>query len=405
MESNEIPLAGLRIIELASVLAGPSIGMSLAELGAEVIKIENPTTEGDVTRSWRLPRESGQGDISAYFACANWGKRSLAVNLRTREGRQIIHELTQCADIVLASYKPGDAERLKVDYAALSAINPAIIYAHITGYGTENPRAGYDAIIQAESGFTYMNGESGGGPTKMPVALMDLLAAHQAKEGILLALLARARNGRGSYVSVSLLQAAAASLANQATNWLVGGEIPQPMGSDHPNIVPYGSIFTTRDNRKVVLAIGNDKQFGKLCAILDIPEVAKDPDFSTNPARVQRRSLLFSLLQDRICKREQVELLHELHTEAVPAGAVNNMSEVCELPEVAPLLLKGETSDGVKLRAIRSVAVGLGASFRTDVSAPPHYGEHTRPILRELLRYSDEEIQDLHERKCIYARQ
>lgn len=403
-QTKALPLSGLMVIELASVLAGPSIGMFLAELGADVIKVENSTTAGDVTRSWRLRSEPRQGDLSAYFSSVNWGKSSLAVNLRTDEGQRIIHALAARADIVIASYKPGDAEKLHVDYTTLSAINPALIYAHITGYGLENMRAGYDGLIQAESGFMYMNGEPDGPPTKMPVALMDLMAAHQAKEGILLALLARERDPAGQYIHVSLLQAAAASLANQATNWLVGGEIPERMGSDHPNIVPYGTIFTTKDNRQIVLAIGSDKQFAHLCAVVGAPELVNDPRFSTNLARVRERTSLYATLRKRILEWNQEELLQALHAKAVPAGAVNSMKEVCEQPEVSSMLLDGTTSNGRRLQAIRTVAfdvVGVGA--RAELSPPPHYGEHTHAILHDMLHYSDEAIQTLNERMCIHV--
>ncbi len=403
-ETSELPLSGTTVIELASVLAGPSIGMFLAELGATVIKVENSTTAGDVTRSWRLPSESQQGDISAYFSCVNWGKSSLAVNLRTQEGQQIIHALASKADIVIASYKPGDAEKLHVDYPTLSAINPGLIYTHITGYGLENKRAGYDALIQAESGFTSMNGTPDGVPTKMPVALMDLLAAHQAKEGILLALLAKEKGRPGRYIGVSLLQAAAASLANQAANWLVGGQIPKRMGSDHPNIVPYGTIFSTKDDRQIVLAIGSDKQFRELCIIIEDPELADNAKYATNPVRVRERAALCAILQKKIRNWNQDDLLQALHAKAVPAGAVNDMAQVCELPEVSAMLLDGTATNGQRLRAIRSVAFDVaGAQPRDDIAAPPHYGEHTRAVLRDMLQYTDEAIQTLHERTCIYA--
>mmetsp|Transcript_7376 Transcript_7376/g.26964 ORF Transcript_7376/g.26964 Transcript_7376/m.26964 type:complete len:274 (+) Transcript_7376:464-1285(+) len=240
----------MRVLELASVLAGPSTGQFLAELGADVIKVENRKTRGDVTRGWRLPGEPSEGP-SAYFKSCNLGKRSLALDAAGQSGRDLCRKLALASDVVLASYKPGDAEKLGLDATSLRAEEPRLVYAQITGYGLNDPRVGYDALIQAEAGFTHMNGEPGerGRPTKMPVALVDLLAAHQLKEAILLALWRRDRTGEGSHVHVSLMGAAVASLANQATGYLCAGKVPQRMGSDHPSISPYGSAFDDRDGQ------------------------------------------------------------------------------------------------------------------------------------------------------------
>ena len=225
--NKKSPLTGLKVIELVNVLTGPSVGNMLSEHGSEVIKIENILTEGDATRKWKLSEESSDTDISAYFSCANWGKKSLALNLKTEAGLEIVHRHVRGSDIVISSYKPGDAEKLKVDYATLKKINPRLIYGQVTGYGTKNPRPGYDAIIQAESGFIHMNGETEGKPSKMPIALMDLLAAHQLIEGILLAFLDREKTGMGRFIEVSLFQAGIAALANQAANWLVEWSYPK----------------------------------------------------------------------------------------------------------------------------------------------------------------------------------
>ncbi|MDX5435772.1 MAG: CoA transferase, partial [Pontibacter sp.] len=203
------------VLELASVLAGPSVGQFFAELGAQVLKVENAATHGDVTRSWKLGSEPADTDTPAYFCAANWGKSSLALNLAEPEQLQQLYTYVKRADVVIASYKPGDAEKLKVDYKTLQDLNPRLIYGHITGYGTHDSRAGYDAVVQAESGFMYLNGEPEGPPVKMPVALMDVLTAHQLKEGLLVALLHRERTGLGQLVQVSLLQAAVSALANQ----------------------------------------------------------------------------------------------------------------------------------------------------------------------------------------------
>jgi crotonobetainyl-CoA:carnitine CoA-transferase CaiB-like acyl-CoA transferase len=276
---NNNPFSELKIVELASVLAGPSVGQFFAELGAKVYKIENPNTKGDVTRSWKLPSEDVNKTVSSYYASANWGKENIIADISTDKGLSIVYNLIKEADVVIASYKPGDAQKLKVDYEMLKKLNPTIIYGLIIGYGENINRVGYDAIIQAETGFTYMNGERNGNPVKMPVAMMDLMAAHQLKEGILAALYVRAKTGKGDCVSVSLFEAGVSSLANQATNYLMANHIPERIGSDHPNIVPYGTLFTTKDEKLLVLAIGSDKQFEALCTVLGCAELAKDSRF------------------------------------------------------------------------------------------------------------------------------
>ena len=399
-----LPLKDIRILELANVLAGPSVGATLAELGATVIKVENLLTNGDVTRTWKLTSEDSDTDISSYFSCANWGKKSLSLNLNTKEGLDIVYLLAAICDIVLVSYKPGDAEKLKVDYKTLSERNKRMIYAHLTGYGLKNPRAGYDAIIQAESGFTFMNGEPEGNPVKMPVALMDLLASHQLKEAILLALLNRERTGNGQYIEVSLIKSGITSLANQATNWLVGNSIPKQMGSDHPNIVPYGTIYYTKDGKPLVLAVGNDKQFTDLCSILGHPEFAKDARFSNNYNRVLHRNELKDKLQELIESVDRDPFLEKLEKKSVPAGGVYNMQEVFELQEAKELVMEATTTSGRKIKGLRTVAFSFNGNHKpTELQAPPHYGEHTIQILKEMLGYTNETIQCLIENRVVYA--
>ena len=225
----------LNIVELGTVLAAPQVGQFFAELGANVIKVENPRTGGDVTRTWRLKGEDTEDTRSAYFCASNWGKKSIALNIGQEADIKKLYELVKEADIVIANYKFGADKKFGVDYQSLHKINPQLIYGHITAYGTTDKRVGYDAIIQAESGFLYMNGSEGGESVKMPVALVDILAAHQLKEALLIALLEKKHTPKGNYygqyVSVSLFDAAIASLANQATNWLTAGVIPEKRGS------------------------------------------------------------------------------------------------------------------------------------------------------------------------------
>ncbi len=387
-------LKDLLVVELASVLAGPSVGMFLAELGARVVKVEHFAAGGDVTRNWKLGSESLTDDRPAYFCAVNWGKESLGIDLRQAAGRAIIHELAQRADIVIASYKPGDASKLEVDAATLMALNPRLIYADLTAYGDDDPRVGFDAIIQAEAGFTYMNGQPDTGPIKMPVALMDLLAAHQLKEGILLALLTRAQTGRGTHVSTNLLAAGLASLANQASNWLVAGHVPQRIGSEHPNIVPYGTIYPTADGRDIVLAIGNDAQFAQLCSCLELHALAQATDYAHNADRVRNRVALNQALAGAIATRSRDALLAELHAARVPAGPVQDMREACAQPQADALMLIGDTRRGLR-------TVALSGMDGLQLQEPPTLGADTVAVLQGLLGYPQEKINSLQSQHTI----
>ncbi|MBN1949027.1 MAG: CoA transferase [Candidatus Cloacimonetes bacterium] len=393
---NNSALNGLRVLELANVLAGPSVGTFLAELGAEVIKIENLLTRGDVTRKWKLPTEDPETDISGYFSCVNWGKLSIALDLKQDAGLGIVLDLVKISDIVLVSYKPGDARKLGVDYPALRKVREDIIYGEITGYGPANPRAGYDALLQAETGFTYMNGTPDGPPVKMPVALIDVMAAHQLKEAILLALLEKTRTGAGKYLQVSLFQSGIASLVNQAANWLVGKTNPERLGSDHPNIVPYGTIFSTRTG-EIVLAVGTDRQFEDLCRVLGVPEWAQDDRFSSNYQRVRHRDVLKEMIAGEFSKWARDELLNSLNEWNIPSGAVHNLQEVFRQPEAQDLLLSAELTSGKYLQGVRSV-VFMKSS---DILPPPHLGEHTDYILTRLLNYSQDKIACLTNKNII----
>ncbi|WP_232798235.1 CaiB/BaiF CoA transferase family protein [Salinibacter altiplanensis] len=383
-------LDDLVVLELASVLAGPSVGQFFAELGATVLKVENPRTDGDVTRQWHAPNVEGNGreDRSAYFCCCNHGKQSIALDLSTEAGRTLLHELAEDADVVLASYRPGTAEALGADYETLSSLSPDLVYGHVTGYGPDRERAGYDAVIQAESGFMHMNGPADGPPTKLPVALMDVLAAHQLKEGLLVALLNREQGGGGAYVPVSLFQAAVSGLANQATNWLVAGHSPQRMGSAHPNIAPYGTPYETADGPSVVLAVGTDPQFAALCDVLGRPDLADEPRFATNADRVAHRDALHALLADQIQQFDHDALLAELHERGVPVGTVRDMPAVSEQPAAGAMVLAPD--DGPP--GLRQVAFPHSNDGSTSLRPPPRYAEHTATILHEQLGYSPERI-------------
>lgn len=380
-------LKNLLVIELASVLAGPSAGMFLAEMGAEVIKIENLKTKGDVTRSWKLKEESAEEDISAYFASANWGKKSIALDISTEKGRAIIYKLIEKADIVISSYKAGDDKKLGMDYESIKKIKPDIIYASISGYGKNDSRVAYDAILQAETGFMSMNGTTESGPLKMPVALMDILTAHQLKEAILLALIKKLKTGEGSNIHVSLYQAAISSLANQATNYLFTGQIPQASGSLHPNIAPYGETFETVDGKTIILAVGSDKQFYELCNIL---QIENPEDFKTNRDRVANRGRLFNLLNEKIRNWPSKELLNRLTEKNIPAGLVQNVAEALADRESKDVILRSGDISGLR----QSVISGIVENEKPV--RPPHYSEHTDEILKKYLNFTAEEIKSLH---------
>jgi crotonobetainyl-CoA:carnitine CoA-transferase CaiB-like acyl-CoA transferase len=332
------PFEDLKIIELAGVLAGPSVGYFFAELGAHVVKIENTKTNGDVTRSWKLKTENPKDEKSAYFWSVNALKESLFLDLSTANGQKTLHQLATNSDIIITNYKKGDDAKLKADYKTLKKINPAIIYASINGFGGDSPRTAYDLILQAESGFMFMNGEPNSIPTKMPVALIDLLAGHQLKEAILIALIKRYKTGKGSCISVSLFDSAIASLVNQATNWLVANHLPVASGSLHPNIAPYGELFLTKDKHYVTFAIGSNKQFEALCSVINHIGLAKDVKYSTNQNRVKNRQQLYGILNQYLSKFTYKQLADSCLKLEIPFGKIRNMKEVFELPEAKQMI-------------------------------------------------------------------
>lgn len=334
--TNHLP--ALKVVELASVLAGPAVGQFFAELGAEVIKIENSRVGGDVTRVWRLPQEDSNAPMSAYYSSINWGKTVWMKDLKQEEHRKDVLNAIREADIVIANFRETTARKLGMHYDQIKEINPTVIYGEIKGY-PHSERAAFDVVLQAETGFLSMCGEPGRVPVKMPVALIDILAAHQLKEGVLLALLKKERTGEGSYVSTSLYESALASLANQATNFLNVGHIPQAMGTQHPNIAPYGDLFLGKDGKYLVLAIGSDAHFKKLCEIIQMPSMATEERFATNTARVKHRDQLISRLES-VIKEWDTELLNQtLEQYGVPAGIVRNLKEVLTHPDAQSMPL------------------------------------------------------------------
>ncbi|MBA4215670.1 MAG: CoA transferase [Polaromonas sp.] len=330
------PLAGVRVLDLSRVLAGPWAGQLLADYGAEVLKVERPGA-GDDTRSWGPPWwGEGADRVAAYFVCANRGKRSVTIDIASPEGIQQVRELAREADVLIENYKVGQLAKYGLDAVSLQAINPRLIYCSITGYGQNGPlshKAGYDFAIQAEGGLMSITGNKGEEPQKVGVAVTDLMTGVYATTAILAALHERARTGQGRVIDAALFDVQVAMLANQASNQLIGHKTPTRMGNAHPNIVPY-QVFPTRDGH-MVLAVGNDGQFARFCDACDHPEVSRDARFSTNPARVEHRAILVPLLTDWTLQRDTADWVQRLDVAGVPCSPILDIAQVMEHPHVA----------------------------------------------------------------------
>ena len=347
------PFHALKVIDLSTVLAGPSVGTFFAELGARVIKIEHPKY-GDVTNTWRLKQENDSSKQSAYYSSVNYQKENLALDLTIEDHYALFRAQLKDADIILMHFKKGDDAKLKVRPEDLWPINPSLIIGKISGFGSDNDRIAYDLILQAETGFMSMNGTPESGPVKMPVALIDVLAAHQLKEGLLLALLKR-QPSKGQVVSVSLYDAAICSLANQAANYLMTQQVPQRIGSLHPNIAPYGEIFETQDGQFITFAIGSDQHFEKLVSYLGQPELSQDPCFGSNIERVKNREVLFKHLASVISIRTCAQITAALFERNVPVAKIKSLDEVFEDPK-ALSLVKEEHINGQNTRRVSQIA-------------------------------------------------
>jgi crotonobetainyl-CoA:carnitine CoA-transferase CaiB-like acyl-CoA transferase len=343
-----------KVIDLSTVLAGPSVGSFFAELGAEVLKIENPNIP-DVTRSWKLSCEDESSTISAYFASVNYNKKYLSLNLKSEIDREkLIYEL-KTADLLISNFKKGDAEKFGLTDCILKQINPKLIHGKINGFGSDSDRVAYDLILQAETGFMSMNGTPESGPVKMPVALIDVLAAHHLKEGILLALLERTSTNLGKTVSVSLYDAAVCSLMNQASNFLMENKIPQRIGSLHPNIAPYGEIFKTADHKLVTFAIGSDQHFVKLCHFLGLEYLPDEAKFETNQKRVENRKELAQLINSKIKLLEANSIFTWASEMHVPFGVIKDLSEVFQNKSALDLV-KSEKINEISTQRVSSIA-------------------------------------------------
>jgi crotonobetainyl-CoA:carnitine CoA-transferase CaiB-like acyl-CoA transferase len=403
-------LSHIRVLDLTRVLAGPWCAQTLADFGAEVIKIERPQS-GDDTRHWGPPylkTPAGEDtQEAAYYLAANRNKRSVTVDIATPEGQRIIRELAAQCDVVLENYKVGQLAKYGLDYASLKEVKPDIVYCSITGFGQTGPyasRAGYDFIIQGIGGFMSITGERdglpGGGPQKAGVAIADLMTGMYATIGVLAALAHRDRTGEGQYIDMALLDTQVAMLANMNTNFLASGKPPVRWGNAHANIVPY-QTFQTSDGW-IIVAVGNDGQFRKFVDAGGRSELADDPRFSTNPSRVRNRDTLVPILADMVRERGKHAWLDALEAAGVPCGPINDLAEVFEDPQVIArgMQVALPHPSGAQVKLVPS-PVKMSATPPEAHSHPPLLGEHTEDVLSRLLGYGEAQIAALRSSKAI----
>jgi crotonobetainyl-CoA:carnitine CoA-transferase CaiB-like acyl-CoA transferase len=370
------PLSGLRVLELARILAGPWCGQLLADLGADVIKVERPG-EGDDTRHWGPPfvtAADGSNLSAAYYHACNRGKRSVAIDIASVEGQERVRALAADADVVIENYKVGGLAKYGLDAAALRASNPRLIVCSVTGFGQTGPyahRAGYDFIIQGMGGIMSLTGEPDGAPQKSGVAIADLFTGVYAAVAILAALRERERSGVGAHIDMALLDTQVGVLGNQALNWMASGIVPGRMGNGHVNLAPYQS-FPTSDG-DLIVAVGNDRQFGKFCTVLGTPALAEDARFATNPERVRNRAALLPLIVAETVKWESAQLLAALEEAGVPVGPVNRVDQVFADPQV---IARGMQ---ISVDGLAGLAAPITIDGRRVVAdrASPRLGEHT----------------------------
>ena len=382
-------LAGVRVLDLTRVLAGPWCTQVLADLGADVIKVERPGS-GDDTRGWGPPflkdAEGNETPESAYFLCANRNKRSLTVDLSTAQGQAIIRRLAMRSDVLVENFKVGDMARYGLDAATLRAAHPGLVYCSITGFGQDGPyaqRAGYDFAVQGLGGLMSVTGAADGEPQKVGVAVADLFTGMYATVAILAALRHRDATGEGQVIDMALLDAQVAMLANLGSHYLVGGQVPARQGNAHANIVPY-QVFAVADGH-IIVAVGNDRQFARLCELLGEPELASDERFSTNAGRVRHRDVLVPQLQSALMSRDRQTWLVLLEAAGVPCGPVNDIADVFGDPQVRArdMCINMEHQSAVSLPLVAS-PIKMSATPIRYVRPPPLLGEQTEEILAEM---------------------
>lgn len=397
-------LSHIKVLDLSRILAGPWAGQMLADFGAEVIKVERPGC-GDDTRGWGPPfvkDQDGNPTDAAYFHAANRGKHSIAIDMTTPEGQALIKRLAAEVDVVIENYKVGGLKKYSLDYDSLKAVNPGLIYCSVTGFGQDGPyaeRAGYDFMIQAMGGLMSVTGDPDGQPMKVGVALVDVMTGLYACNAIQAALLHRNESGIGQYIDMALLDVQVATLANQAMNYLVGGKPPVRLGNAHPNIVPY-EAFPTADGH-IILAVGNDTQFARFCALAGAPELADNPAFATNALRVENRSALTPLVAELMRSHSSDWWLENLGLQRVPCGPINSLDKVFDDPQVKHRQMQIELPlpGGGNVPGVAS-PVKFSHTPIEYSAAPPALGQHTDQIL-SALGLSEADIAQLKAGKVI----
>lgn len=395
------PLAHIRVLDLSRILAGPWAAQFLADMGAEVLKVERPG-EGDDTRGWGPPfaRDSSGDDpgMSAYFLCANRGKKSVTIDMATAQGQALIRQLAAKCDVLIENFKVGGLAKYGLDYASIKAINPGIVYCSITGFGQTGPyaqRAGYDFLVQGMGGLMSVTGEpddvAGGGPVKVGVAISDQTAGMNALAGILAALVRRERTGEGDHIDVALLDATVSSLINQASTHLVAGTVPGRMGNAHPTVVPYQAFATAQGH--IILAIGNDGQFARFCKAADLAELGGDPRYATNTQRILNRATLIPQIAAALKTRTAAAWIALFEPLAVPVGPINTIDQVFEDRQVKARHMR-RTLSHPEVGPLPVVAnpVRMASHDTTAPKAPPLLGEDTEEVLRDVLGLNAVEI-------------
>ena len=393
-------LENIKVIDLSRILAGPWASQMLADMGAEVIKVERPI-KGDDTRFWGPPFIKGatkdQPPQAAYFHCVNRNKQSIAIDITQEQGQQVIKDLIAQADVLIENYKVGGLAKYGLDYQSVKEINPKLVYCSITGFGQSGPsphKAGYDAMIQGEGGLMSLTGEPEGAPMKTGVALVDVMTGLYSCNAVLAALMARQHTNEGQHIDIALLDVQTATLANQGMNYLATGKNPQRLGNGHPNIVPY-QTFATQDG-SIILAIGNDSQFAKFCQVAQCKSIAEDPWFATNAQRVIHRNKLLPILASKLASHTSRWWIEQLESVSVPCGPVNTLEQVFNHPQIKHRKMVKQVANqyGDLIDTIAS-PINLSATPLQYNSASPDLGQHSYQVLSKNLNYSADVIDAL----------